>query len=36
MTHEYLETRAERGTRRKFERVPHKVRDREPAEGVER
>lgn len=33
LTSEYLEERAKRGSRRKFERVLAKVRDREPVEG---
>ena len=33
LTSEYLEERAKLGSRRKFERVLAKVRDREPAEG---
>jgi len=33
LTEEYLEARAGRGSRRKFERVLSKVRDREPVEG---
>jgi hypothetical protein len=36
MTSEYLEARAQRGSRRKFEQVLAKVRDREPVAGDER
>jgi len=36
MTGEYLEARAKRGSRKKFERVLKKVRDRAPAPGDER
>ena len=36
MTGEYLAERAARGSRRKFERVLKKVRDRPPVPGVER
>lgn len=36
MTGEYLAERAERGSRRKFDRVLKKVRDRPPAAGDER
>lgn len=35
MTGDYLEARAGRGSRRKFDRVLKKVRDREPVEGDE-
>jgi predicted transcriptional regulator len=35
LTAEYLEKRAKRGKRRKFERVLRKVRDVPPAEGDE-
>jgi hypothetical protein len=33
LTEEYLESRAERGSRRKFDKALRKVRDVEPAEG---
>lgn len=33
LTEEYLEARARRGSREKFERVMEKVRDREPVPG---
>jgi hypothetical protein len=35
LTEEYLEARARRGSRAKFERALEKVRDREPDEGDE-
>lgn len=35
LTEEYLEARAERGSRKKFERVLEKVPDQEPAAGDE-
>jgi len=35
LTEEYLEARARRGSRRKFERVLGKVADREPVPGDE-
>ena len=36
MTHEYLEARAKRGSRRVFQRVLKKVKDRAPAPDDER
>lgn len=36
MTKEYLEARAQRGSRKAFERVLKKVKDREPVTGDER
>ena len=36
MTTEYLEARAQRGSRRKFRGVLSKVRDREPLESADR
>ena len=36
MTGEYLQERARRGSRKAFQRVLRKVKDREPIAGVER